>query len=133
MIMKKILTLLMVASLFSLVACEPSEEEQAEATETLKIMLDDMEEATEEKSEHVCDAKCKEDGCTGSKCGEKGHKCTGNCHANTEEEHSCGESCNAGTHKCGEHCGCGDGCKCSEGATCSAKCDMKTAEETTEK
>ena len=132
--MKKILTLLMVASVFSLIACGgPTEEEkaaaEAEAAEMVEGLMGDVEEEMdEEKAEHVCGDECKEKGCTGAKCGEKGHECSGKCHAKTDEKHSCSESCNAGTHKCGAHCGCGEECGCSEGATCSAKCEIKKEE-----
>ena len=128
--MKRFLTVLMVASIFSLVACGPSEEEkaaaEAEATEMIEGLMGDLEEVADDKPEHVCDEKCKgEAGCTGSKCGEADHECTEACHAKTEGEHTCGESCSTGTHKCGEHCQCGDDCTCAEGATCSGKCEIK--------
>ncbi len=88
--MKKILMLLMVAGIFSLVACGPSEEEkaaaEAEAAAAVEELFNGLEEevATEETATelaaHVCDDKCKE-ACTGPRCGEAGHECTEACHA----------------------------------------------------
>ena len=75
--MKKIFTLLMVASMFSLVACGPSEEEsaaaEAEAAAAVEELFDGLEEeidaATEEVAEvelaeHVCGDKCTEEACS---------------------------------------------------------------------
>ncbi|OFZ00728.1 MAG: hypothetical protein A3K10_12425 [Bacteroidetes bacterium RIFCSPLOWO2_12_FULL_31_6] len=51
--MKKLLAMLMVASIFSLVACGPSEEEkakaEAEAAAQVEAMFDGLEEATAEE------------------------------------------------------------------------------------
>ena len=100
--MKKLFTMLMVASMFGLVACGPSAEEKAAAEAEAEAMVNEMfeglEEAMEEEvveetelAEHVCDAKCEEEGCTGARCGEAGHECTDACHADAEhaegEEH----------------------------------------------
>jgi len=58
--MKKLLTLLMVASIFSLVACGPSAEEKEQAEKDAKAMADDLmkgldnattDEATDESAE----------------------------------------------------------------------------------
>ena len=97
--MKKIFTLLMVASMFSLVACGPSEEEsaaaEAEAAAAVEELFDGLEEeidaATEEVAEvelaeHVCGDKCTEEACSFA-CGEKGHECSDACHADEEGEH----------------------------------------------
>ena len=103
--MRKIFTLLMVASLFSLVACGPSEEEAAAAEAEAEAMVNDMfeglEEAVEEAAEevaelkeHECDATCEESGCTGARCGEVGHECTDACHAEEgdhDHDHADGE------------------------------------------
>jgi predicted negative regulator of RcsB-dependent stress response len=98
--MKKIFTLLMVASMFSLVACGPSEEESA-ATETeaaaaaVEELFDGLEEeidaaveevAEVELAEHVCNDNCSEEACS-FVCGEKGHECSDACHAEKEGEH----------------------------------------------
>ncbi|MDF1672643.1 MAG: hypothetical protein P1U41_04015 [Vicingaceae bacterium] len=100
--MKKVLALLMVAGMFSLVACGPSEEEKAEAEAAMNEMVEGldaaMEEVVEEVEEettvlaaHVCDDKCA-DGCTGPRCGEEGHECSDACHAEGEDhEHAEGE------------------------------------------
>jgi hypothetical protein len=97
--MKKLLTMLMVAGIFSLVACGPSEEEkaaaEAEAAAMVEEMMGSMEEAIEEVAteevtelaEHVCNDKCTADACY-TTCGEKGHECTDACHAeSTEDSH----------------------------------------------
>ena len=55
--MKKLLTMLMVAGIFSLVACGPSEEEkaaaEAEAAAAVNELFDSMEEAIEEETAEV--------------------------------------------------------------------------------
>ena len=90
--MKKVLALLMVAGMFSLVACgseeTPVNEETAVTEETTTI-----EESTEEVVEegvllavHECDATCEENGCTGPRCGEEGHECSDACHASVDAE-----------------------------------------------
>ncbi len=94
--MKKFLTMLMVASIFSLVACGPTEEEkaaaEAEAAAMVEEMFEGLEEAIEEVAEeaapaelaeHVCTDKCTEDACHIA-CGEKGHECSDACHADEE-------------------------------------------------
>ena len=96
--MKKLFTLLMVASMFGLVACGPSAEETAaEAAEAETVMNEAFEVAAEamgeevELAEHVCDAKCEEGECTGPRCGEAGHECSDACHAEGEEHAEEGE------------------------------------------
>jgi hypothetical protein len=101
--MKKFLTMLMVASIFSLVACGPTEEEkaanEAEAAAMVEEMMGGLEEAMEEVAEeaapvelaaHVCTDKCTEEACH-TVCGEEGHECSDACHADEategEEEH----------------------------------------------
>ena len=90
----------MVASMFSLVACGPSEEEQAaaeaEAAAAVEELFNGLEEeidaATEEVvaevelADHVCSDNCTEEACSFA-CGEKGHKCGDACHAEEGEEH----------------------------------------------
>jgi len=88
--MKKILMLLMVAGIFSLVSCGPSEEEkaaaEAEATAAVEELFNGLEEevATEEVAtelaDHVCTDKCTAEACSFA-CGEKGHTCSEACHA----------------------------------------------------
>jgi len=100
--MKKVLVLLMVAGMFSLVACGPTEEEkkaaEAEAAAMVEEMMGGLEDAMEEEpaaeeemalAVHECDATCEENGCTGPRCGEEGHECTEACHA--EHDHAEGE------------------------------------------
>ena len=97
--MKKIFTLLMVASMFSLVACGPSEEEsaaaEAEAAAAVEELFDGLEEeidaaveevAEVELAEHVCGDNCTEEACSFA-CGEKGHECSDACHAEEGEDH----------------------------------------------
>ena len=91
--MKKLFTLLMVASMFGLVACGPSAEETAAAEAEAEAMVNEMFEGAEaameevvaeeevELAEHVCDATCEEGECTGPRCGEAGHECSDACHA----------------------------------------------------
>jgi len=101
--MKKIFTLLMVASMFSLVACGPSEEEaaaaEAEAAAAVEELFDGLEEeidaaaedvAEVELAEHVCNDNCTEEACSFA-CGEKGHECGDACHANDGHDHAEGE------------------------------------------
>ncbi|OFZ00727.1 MAG: hypothetical protein A3K10_12420 [Bacteroidetes bacterium RIFCSPLOWO2_12_FULL_31_6] len=90
--MRKILTFLMIASIFSLVACGPTEEEkvaaEAEAADAVEQLFDELEEeeadsSTEdvsEATEHVCNDKCTTKVCN-FVCGEKGHVCSDACHA----------------------------------------------------
>ena len=87
--MKKIFTMLMVASIFSLIACAPSgddhaAEEAVEAT-TEEVVEEVVETTTEavELADHVCNDKCTADACHFA-CGEKGHECTEACHAAKE-------------------------------------------------
>ena len=94
--MKKVLALLMVAGMFSLVACGPTEEEkvaaEAEAAAMVEGMMGDLEVALEEEvveeemvlAVHECDATCEENGCTGARCGEEGHECSDACHASDD-------------------------------------------------
>ena len=98
--MKKIFTLLMVASMFSLVACGPTEEEQAAAEADAAAMVEelfegleeDIDAATEEVAEvelaeHVCNDNCVEGQCH-YVCGEQGHEDEEGDHEHTEgEEH----------------------------------------------
>ena len=90
--MKKLLTMIMIASMFSLVACGPNEEEavatEEEAAEMVEEMVEAFEEVAEdvELAEHVCNDECQEDACNFT-CGEKGHECTDACHAEKEGEH----------------------------------------------
>lgn len=91
--MKKLLAVLIVASIFSLVACGSSEEEKqktdADATATAEELFNGLEneaEATTEEevaeveyADHVCNEKCTAEACF-YKCGEKGHVCTEACH-----------------------------------------------------
>jgi hypothetical protein len=101
--MKKILMLLMVAGIFSLVACGPSEEEkaaaEAEAAAAVEELFNGLEEeidaaveevAEVELTEHVCNDKCTAEACSFA-CGEKGHVCSDACHAEKTEEHSEGD------------------------------------------
>jgi uncharacterized low-complexity protein len=80
--MKKLLTLLMVAGMFSLVACGPSEEEKANAeaeasAQAEQVMNEAVEEATQEVAEEVADStaegemKCEEGKCEEGKCGDE--------------------------------------------------------------
>lgn len=84
--------MLMVASIFSLIACGPSgddhaAEEAAEAVEatTEEVVEEIIETTTEavELADHVCNDKCTADACHFT-CGEKGHECTEACHAAKE-------------------------------------------------
>ncbi len=94
--MKKLLTMLMVASIFSLVACGPSEEEQAAAEAEAAAAVEDLFNGLEEEidatteevaevelAEHVCGDKCTAEACHFA-CGEKGHECSDACHADKE-------------------------------------------------
>ena len=96
--MKKIFTLIMIASIFSLVACGPSEEEtaaaEAEAAAAVEGLFEGLEEeidaaaeevAAVELAEHVCGDKCTAEACSFA-CGEKGHECSDACHADAEGE-----------------------------------------------
>jgi len=101
--MRKILTLIMVASIFSLVACGPSEEEkakaEADATAAVEEMFNGLEEEIDadvdevaeiEGIEHVCNDQCTPEKCF-LKCGEKGHVCTDACHKDNNEEEATSE------------------------------------------
>jgi len=102
--MKKIFTMFMVASLFSLVACGPSEEEAAEANAAAEAAVEELFNGLEEEidaaaeevadvelAEHVCNDNCTEEACSFA-CGEKGHECSDACHAEEEgHEHAEGE------------------------------------------
>ena len=100
--MRKLFTLLMVASMFGLVACGPSAEENAADAADADAMANEMFETAEdameevvaevtELAEHVCDATCEEGECTGPRCGEAGHECSDACHAEGEEHAEEGE------------------------------------------
>jgi predicted small lipoprotein YifL len=90
--MKKILSMLMVAAVFSLVACGPAEKAEVVTEEVVTEEVATEEVATEEVvtelAEHVCADKCTEEACHYA-CGEKGHECSDACHATEEatEEH----------------------------------------------
>jgi hypothetical protein len=91
--MKKILSMLMIAGIFSLVACGPAEEVKVATEEVATEEVAVEEVATEEAApvelaEHVCADKCTEEACHFA-CGEKGHECSDACHATEEttEEH----------------------------------------------
>jgi len=90
--MKKMFTMLMVACIFSLVACGPTPEEQtateAESTEKVEGVEAVSEEpaeapAGEELADHVCNDNCTADACS-FKHGEKGHTCDESCHGDKE-------------------------------------------------
>lgn len=90
--MKKLLTMLMIAGLFGLVACGSGNDAEAEAEAAALVeglmndAVDAVDEATEETAEalvaHECGADCTEEGCS-FKHGEEGHECTDAC--STEE------------------------------------------------
>ncbi|MBL4752191.1 MAG: hypothetical protein JKY52_01140 [Flavobacteriales bacterium] len=94
--MKKIFTMLMVASIFSLVACGPTAEENGakESDATTKVdeatpvseetAEEPASEATgEELADHVCNDNCTADACSFTH-GEKGHTCDDSCHGDSE-------------------------------------------------
>ena len=54
--MKKVLALLMVAGMFSLVACGPSEEEKKEAEAAMNEMMEGIDNAMEEVTEEATEA-----------------------------------------------------------------------------
>jgi len=114
--MKKLLTLMMVVGMFSLVACGSSAEEkeaaEAKAEQVANDLMKGMDEATtedavdetataEEAPEHVCDEKCKTEGCAGPRCGEKGHSCTEACSAKKAAEEN-GENTDTSVDETGE-------------------------------
>jgi hypothetical protein len=85
--MKKVLSILMVVSIFSLTACGSAEEGKvAEPAVAVEEVVEEV--APVELAEHVCADKCTEEACHFS-CGEKGHECSDACHATEEttEEH----------------------------------------------
>jgi hypothetical protein len=87
--MKKILKILMVASIFSLVACGSVEETKVTEEIIEEVTAEVTEEAAPvELAEHVCAEKCTAEACHFA-CGEKGHVCSDACHATEEasEEH----------------------------------------------
>ena len=104
--MKKLLAMFMVASIFSLVACGPSEEETAEAEAEAAAAVEELFEGLEEEidaateevaevelAEHVCNDNCTEEACSFA-CGEQGHECTDACHAEEgdhDHDHADGE------------------------------------------
>ncbi|PJA08578.1 MAG: hypothetical protein COX70_03305 [Flavobacteriales bacterium CG_4_10_14_0_2_um_filter_32_8] len=94
--MKKIVMMLLITSIFSLVACGPSEEEKAkaevEAAAAVEELFNGLEEeidsSTEDVSEaieHVCNDKCTTESCN-FVCGEKGHVCSEACHADENKK-----------------------------------------------
>lgn len=91
--MKKLLMLLMVAGIFSLVACGPSEEEkaaaEAEAAAAVEELFNGLEEAVEETTTelaaHVCTDKCTPEAHSYA-CGEDGHVCSDACHSEETED-----------------------------------------------
>jgi len=94
--MKKILMMLLITSIFSLVACGPSEEEKAkaevEAAAAVEELFNGLEEeidsSTEDVSEaieHVCNDKCTTESCN-FVCGEKGHVCSEACPTDENKE-----------------------------------------------
>ena len=97
--MKKVFSLMLVAGIFALGACGPSDEEaaaaQEEAEDAVNAIFDNLEDAVEEAAEeveeagdalaeHVCNEDCTEDGCA-FKHGEEGHECGDEC-ANMDGE-----------------------------------------------
>lgn len=89
---------MMVACLFSLVACGPAADDQAatEAEETvtaeevadeaIEEVIEEAEEASDELADHVCNDDCTSEGCS-FKHGEKGHECSEACQGEGEEGH----------------------------------------------
>ncbi|PJB15914.1 MAG: hypothetical protein CO118_01705 [Flavobacteriales bacterium CG_4_9_14_3_um_filter_32_8] len=94
--MRKIVMISLITSIFSLVACGPSEEEKAkaevEAAAAVEELFNGLEEeidsSTEDVSEaieHVCNDKCTTESCN-FVCGEKGHVCSEACHADENKK-----------------------------------------------
>ena len=86
----------LITSIFSLVACGPSEEEKAkaevEAAAAVEELFNGLEEeidsSTEDVSEaieHVCNDKCTTESCN-FVCGEKGHVCSEACPTDENKE-----------------------------------------------
>ena len=103
--MKKVLTMLLVAGIFGLVACNQSAEEQAgaeaeatevveEAVEAVEEAVEAVEEATEELADHVCSDNCTADACSFAH-GEKGHTCGDDCHSE-DDGHDHGDDAEEG-------------------------------------
>ncbi|HIA05580.1 MAG TPA: hypothetical protein EYN71_02540 [Flavobacteriales bacterium] len=105
--MKKVLTMLLVASIFGLVACNQSADEQAgaeaEAVEAVEDAVEAVEEeaveAVEETTEELADHVCPNDRCTDEAChylhGEKGHECGDDCHSE-DDGHDHGDDAEEG-------------------------------------
>ena len=95
--MKKVYLLLLVAGMFTFVACGGGETE-ATTEEAATEEAATEEAATEELAEHVCNDQCTEEACHFA-CGEKGHTCSDACHSHEEgddHDHSGEEEADAG-------------------------------------
>lgn len=79
------LTLLVAAISFS--SCSSTSSNEESTTETSVVNEENADEA-ELLAEHKCDATCEKEGCTGARCGEKGHECKASCHKKEDGETS---------------------------------------------
>lgn len=120
----KLLKGILAIALISVIAvsCKDAKKDVDAVKDGVEVIADDVKDATAEVA-HVCDAKCKENGCTA-----KAHKCDENCKKDGCTAKMKGE-CKAADMKCGETDCKGEGClKCAaKKAECKAKCAAKKA------
>lgn len=88
----KLIYLSLLTAALSFSSCSVSTTNEEATKDTTSVSAEETTEDAELLAEHKCDATCEKEGCTGARCGEKGHECKASCHEKAEGETSGEES-----------------------------------------